>query len=201
MISLAPKAAWRPDLTLPAAEAAAVRAAYGRAGAILEYGSGGSTLIAAEVAGARVLSVESDADWLAQMAGWLVAHPPKAEVVLHHADIGPTRDWGYPVARAPQASWPGYAASVWDIPEFAAPDVVLIDGRFRLACFLTVLARTTRPVTVLWDDYAARPHYHQAEALAPVAERIGRMARFTLSPAPLPPGFGALLDEANRDPR
>jgi hypothetical protein len=35
-----------PKLTLPPAEADAVRLAYGQARVILEYGSGGSTLIA-----------------------------------------------------------------------------------------------------------------------------------------------------------
>ena len=38
----------RPDLTFPAPVAEAVRAAYAQAECILEYGSGGSTVLAAE---------------------------------------------------------------------------------------------------------------------------------------------------------
>ena len=52
--------ATRPKLTLPEAEASALRAAYAAAEVVLEYGSGGSTVLAAE-AGAEVWAVESDA--------------------------------------------------------------------------------------------------------------------------------------------
>ena len=66
----------RPELTLPEAEAAHSRAAYKDAKAILEYGSGGSTVMAAEMPGKRVWSVESDADWAQMMRDWFAAHPP-----------------------------------------------------------------------------------------------------------------------------
>ena len=49
----------RPELTLPEAEAALLRETYDRAGVILEYGSGGSTVLAAEQPGKTVPSVES----------------------------------------------------------------------------------------------------------------------------------------------
>jgi hypothetical protein len=64
---------------------------------------------------------------------------------------------------------------------------VLIDGRFRAACFLTVLLRIERPVAVYWDDYASRPAYHDVERYARPAEVVGRMARFDLSPMTMPP--------------
>ena len=60
----------RPVLTLPPAEAEALRAAYAIADVILEYGSGGSTALAAEMPGKTVFSVESDAAWLAGMQGF-----------------------------------------------------------------------------------------------------------------------------------
>ncbi|MBW6505628.1 MAG: hypothetical protein K0B00_02625 [Rhodobacteraceae bacterium] len=176
----------RPRLTLPPDEAAALARAYGAAGVILEYGSGGSTVLAAEMPGKRVFSVESDKEWLGGMARWFAANPPKAELVLHHADIGPTGPWGKPLDDASFRKWPGYPNSVWDRPDFVHPDVVLVDGRFRAACFATVALRITRPVTVLVDDYIDRPPYHEVETLAPRAEMIGRMARFELAPQPFP---------------
>jgi hypothetical protein len=176
-----------PKLTLPPAEEAAVRDAYGQAKTILEYGSGGSTLIAAETAGATVFSVESDAAWAAMMKAWFVAHPPKAKVIIHHADIGPTKAWGMPINNAKARLWSGYPNGVWDRPDFVAPDIVLIDGRFRLACFLTVLFRCTKPVTVLWDDYIDRPGYHAAEKLLKPVRMIGRMAEYKVAPMAVPP--------------
>jgi hypothetical protein len=73
----------RPTLTLPSEEAATMVAAYGAAGVILEYGTGGSTEIAADLPGRRVFSVESSAEWLAKMTEWFTANPPKAQLRLH----------------------------------------------------------------------------------------------------------------------
>lgn len=181
-----PAAAERPALTMPRAEAEALRAAYAGAGVILEYGAGGSTALAAEMPGKRVFTVESDPTWVARLRDWFAAEPPRAEVVLHHADIGPVRDWGHPVDESAVRRWPAYALSVWDRPDFIHPDVVLIDGRFRAACLLAVAFRIGRPVTVLFDDYGTRRHYHSVEEFLRPTAMIGRMARFELSPQPVP---------------
>jgi protein O-GlcNAc transferase len=37
-----------------------------------------------------------------------------------------------------------------------SPDVVLIDGCFRVACFLACWANIQRPTTVIFDDYTER---------------------------------------------
>lgn len=175
----------QPPLTLPSVAADAVREAYADASVILEYGSGGSTVIASEL-GKTVFSVESDRRWLDGMQGWFDANPGSGNVILHHADIGPTGNWGYPKTSTGFRRWPLYATSVWDRPDFQHPDVVLIDGRFRAACFLTVLFRITRPVTVLWDDYEDRASYHEMEEFCPRMGMIGRMAIFNAEPTPVP---------------
>jgi hypothetical protein len=176
----------RPTLTLPPEAAEVLRAAYAGAGVILEYGSGGSTILAGEMPGKRVFSVESDADWARRMRGWFVANPPAAEVTIHHANIGPTREWGHPANDRQFRRWPGYANSVWEREDFVHPDVVLVDGRFRAACLMTVAMRIRRPVTVLFDDYLSRDAYHKVEALLKPAAMAGRMARFDLTPQPFP---------------
>ena len=145
-----------PALTMPLDEAMAYAAALEGAGCVLEYGSGGSTVLAAE-AGAEVWSVESDAALAQGMRDWFAAHPAKGGVHVLHADIGPTRDWGHPADESAVRQWPDYALKVWEMPGFRHPDVVLVDGRFRLACFLTVAYRITRPVTLFFDDYVPRP--------------------------------------------
>lgn len=182
----APRVPERPELTLRPVVAAAVREAYAGAETILEYGAGGSTVLAAELPGKVVFTVESDAEWMARLEGWFDAHPPAARLTLHHADIGPTRDWGHPLDESAVKRWPGYALSVWDRKDFEHPDVVLIDGRFRVACLLATAFRISRPVTVLFDDYAPRRHYHSVEAMLRPVAMIGRMARFELAPQPVP---------------
>lgn len=177
----------RPKLTMPEDAAQAVRLAYAEASVILEYGSGGSTVIAAEMPGKTVFSVESDKKWLAMMQGYFAQNPPLANLVMQHANIGPTKEWSFPANEKKFRSWPGYPLSVWDLPGFVHPEVVLIDGRFRAGCFLSVLFKISKPTLVLWDDYIDRPNYHEVESLVRPIAMIGRMAMFELTPMAVPP--------------
>lgn len=177
----------RPVLTMPEAEAARLKAEYTKATRILEYGMGGSTVLAAEMAGKSVYSVESDKAWHDAMERYFAAHPPRARLMLHHSDIGPTRDWGHPVDETKFRRWPSYPLSVWDRDDFLQPDVVLIDGRFRAACFMATLFRTREPVRVLWDDYMGRDRYHDIEEFCLPSEMVGRMAIFDIEPTSVRP--------------
>lgn len=190
----------RPELTLPEAEAAALRAAYAEARVILEYGSGGSTAVAAELPGKTIFSVESDKSWAKGMQAWFAANPPASAPVIHYGDIGQTKAWGHPKSLKSHRKWPGYALSVWDRPDFVAPDTVLIDGRFRSACFMTVLLKTKAPVTVLWDDYIGRPRYARVESLVKPVATYGRMVRFDVVPMALPAEALGILADSFQDP-
>lgn len=176
----------RPMLTMPAAEAAHLRMAYLKAACILEYGSGGSTVLAGEMPEKTVFSVESDAAWLAMMQSWFAVAPAVADVRLCFADIGPTGEWGHPKDETLFRQWPGYALSVWDRPDFRQPDVVLIDGRFRVACLLATALRTQKPVVALFDDYRDRKPYHAIETLMKPTAMVGRMAQFDIAPMAFP---------------
>lgn len=180
----------RPELTLPEAEAAHLREVYARAGVILEYGSGGSTVLAAEMQGKRVFSVESDQAWAEMMRGWFAQNPPATgtEVDVIWSDIGPTKEWGFPKDATGWKTYPRYPLKVWDLPEFVQPDVVLVDGRFRTGCAMAAALRTARPLTLLFDDYAPRAHYHRIEDFIGAPRRmIGRMAEFEVTPQVLNP--------------
>lgn len=61
----------RPALTLPPEEAEWVCSHYQAANVILEYGSGGSTVLASELSGKKVFSVESDKMWYRMMKRYL----------------------------------------------------------------------------------------------------------------------------------
>ena len=173
-----------PQLTLPPAEAAFLRKAYERAQEILEYGSGGSTVMAARMAAKRITSVESSEEWIAMMKGYLAQSPGQSPVAFHHADIGPTREWGYPKDESKWRLFIDYPFSVWDRHLALNPDLVLIDGRFRMGCFVATLMNIRRPCTILFDDYGDREYYHVVERLLPRSEMIGRMARFEARPGP-----------------
>lgn len=188
-------------LTLPDEEADALGQAYASAGVVLEYGSGGSTFLALRSGAGFVMSVESDKAWAKRIDAALAAEFAADRFLVHHADIGPTGPWGRPEGSRGYRRFHLYATGIWDHPGFRHPDVVLIDGRFRVACFLATMIRCTRPVTVLFDDYIDRTNYHWIEEMVPRDDLIGRMARFTIRPTSLPPGQLTRVAGAFTDPR
>ncbi len=179
----------RPELTLPEVEAALLRAAYARAETILEYGSGGSTVMAGEMPGKRVWSVESSGAWAKMMRGWFRENPPAegTTVEIVHARIGETKDWGHPADESEWRRFARYPLGIWKREDFAAPDVVLVDGRFRQGCALATAFSTTKPVDLFFDDYPRRKRYHVVEEFLGPPEITGRMAHFRVAPTVIPP--------------
>lgn len=96
---------------------------------------------------------------------------------LTHVDLGGLKKWGRPSTYTHRDNFPDYGNLMWR-HSAADPDLVLVDGRFRVFCFLTSL-RHARPGThILFDDYMSRPHYHVVEEFAERADRCGRQALF-----------------------
>lgn len=176
--------AWpmKSELTLPDAEADMFRCYLAKARVMLEYGSGGSTRLAAELPRKFVLSVESDRSWAIALQAEIDEADLPSPAIIRHVDIGPTGAWGRPIDSQQWTLFYQYSLAIWDASYFRHPDLVFIDGRFRPACFAATCLRITRPVTVLFDDYVNRPAYHAVELFASPVETVGRMARFQLFP-------------------
>ena len=152
----------------------------------LEYGTGGSTLLAWASADV-VVAVESDARLLAAVRHALSKanrRPRLAELI--HVDIGITRGWGAPLFTRPTparvARWENYAEAPWNFLRQRAiePDTILIDGRFRVACALLSLLnlKDGSPCLMLIDDYGDRPHYRVVKDFADLVSAHGRLALF-----------------------
>ncbi|MEP3847449.1 MAG: hypothetical protein ABJM43_19055 [Paracoccaceae bacterium] len=169
-------------LTFPEQVATYVKEEYSNASSILEYGSGGSTLLAAGL-GKHCVSVESDIDWknsIVEQIGKVEARDRNSYV--QWVDIGKTKEWGFPANGRKFKDYWRYPMAVWTGNDSLSPDCVLIDGRMRKACFLTVMAMTKRPARILFDDYYDRKRYHDVESLVKPSNRIGRMAVFDVKP-------------------
>ena len=123
-----------PSMTIPdipamtSAEIEFFESCLDKAQHYYEFGSGGSTKLAASM-GLNVHGVESDRRWLEQL---------QSEVgdacQVNHVDIGPTKEWGYPVDLRAADQFPNYSRSIHtqDLPF----DLILVDGRFRVASTL-----------------------------------------------------------------
>lgn len=175
-----------PKISLPESEAQFVKKMYEKTDVILEYGSGGSTIMAAKQNHSLVMSVESDAEWAENMKNVLSRDYPLAPVHIHWADIGPTKKWGRPQNSRAWKKFHNYPLEIWDQDYFKHPDLVFVDGRFRIACFMTTLFRISKPVKLLFDDYLPRPEYAVVEQYVKPTKMIGRMAVFDLDPMQFP---------------
>jgi len=149
----------------------------------LEYGSGGSTLLAMSLGTALIQSVESDRQWLEQIEKARQALSPRfaGRHLAHWIDIGPTGDWGYPLTNECHQNYWRYPAQPWFEPTLdSTPDLVLIDGRFRTACFFLTVLHAQPGTTILFDDYQERPHYHVVESVMRPTRVMDRMAIFVV---------------------
>jgi len=176
----------KPELTFPPEESALIREAYAKADVILEYGSGGSTVLAAEMEGKTVFSVENDKFWARSMRRYFIQNPPKSSVEMIWIDTGKTKKWGWPANTDKWMNYAKYPLQVWDREDFMQPDVVLIDGRFRIGCALATLYRTKKPVTVYIDDYVGRNRYRVIENYLGEPVFTGRIAKFIVKPNKFP---------------
>lgn len=175
---------------------------YDRARAAVEFGCGGSTRIAAKTGIGHLYSVETDPGWIDQ-----IQTDPSVQALQHggrlsfiHADVGPVKEWGYPVEMSEQAS-DAYLKGPWSRIPVEGVDFVLVDGRFRVATTVNASLRTDDHVIYAVDDYGDRTHYEELEDLFDVVHRSGRMillrkgSRWSLAAA------DAMLAKYKMDPR
>ena len=98
----------QPQMT--AAEIAQVELQLAGRVSLLEFGCGGSTLVAARQV-QRIVSVDSDAAWLAKVGENLAR--AAIDFTPFHADIGAVGDWGYPADESRIRDWPRYHTQIW----------------------------------------------------------------------------------------
>jgi hypothetical protein len=167
---------------MPAAGTAALTEALGATRCYLEYGSGGSTLLAVRSGVPDLVTIESDRPWLDAVRAGLGDRLRPDRHHLRHADIGPTAQFGTPASERAWRRFPGYALDAWSFcrERDLEPDLVLIDGRFRAACLLATLIHARPGTRVLFDDYAERSAYHVASDFAAPPRMIDRLAAFTV---------------------
>lgn len=139
-----------------------------------EYGCGASTVWMANHTGCRILSVDTSREWLdtvRQKVG------TAERVQLHHAELGAIGNWGRPLSYERDDNFGDYTDWLW--AQDVSPDVVLVDGRFRVCCFLSSLSKAGKDTQILFDDYIDRPHYHFVERFLAPVRICGRQALFS----------------------
>ena len=91
-------------------------------------------------------------------------------------DLGEVGDWGRPINYNNSDIFYNYTDWIWKLPQI--PDTVLIDGRFRVCCFLTSLKNAKQGTKIIFDDYCNRPYYHIVENYIQREVTYGRQCLF-----------------------
>lgn len=123
-----------------------------------EFGSGGSTVWAVKQ-NLTVQGVESDARWVSSLKAKL-----GERCQVKTVDIGPTREWGLPATMEHKDKFPDYSRAIHD--HDTAFDLILVDGRFRVACTIASIQHIYKHhknidnAHIFIHDFWNRPHYH-----------------------------------------
>lgn len=146
---------------------------------VLEFGSGGSSQFFLEHQVRSLMSIESDKLWLEK----LLTNP--AVFTYHqngvwtplHINIGPVGEWGVPLYKHPKVNWLDYHQHCWRVSKDNSFDLVLIDGRFRVACTCQTLLRCKNEnVLLVIHDFWNRPVYHIVLDFLEVADKADTLA-------------------------
>jgi hypothetical protein len=127
----------------------------------LEFGSGGSTYQASIKPNIKLLiSVESDKDWFS------IIKEKVKHSNFHYKFIDlkcKPNNWGYPSELCNKNIYKDYSNSISHkiSKEIANTlDLILIDGRFRVACALKCHSLINDDCKIIFDDFLDRKHYH-----------------------------------------
>ena len=152
------------------------------------------------------MSVESDPAWVDAVS----QHPEIAPLILSgntailYGNIGPTKSFGAPASMDHVHKWPTYIRLPW--VEWARrgtmPELVLVDGRFRVAaCLSTIVTWTLAggegrgPIVVLHDVVPERTSYTRIFDFFEIIESVETLRVLRIRPFSSPlKAFGSLLE-------
>jgi hypothetical protein len=146
---------------------------------LLEYGSGLSTLVAIKNV-KKIYSVETDqtrGKLVRRMASRLAQNKLKM-IIPEIGDIGYR---GYPISLGSAPYFYRYPFDVWQkaMSDGFQPQLVLIQGRFRVVCFLVSLLNLSPGATLLFKDFKEMNHrYSEINSLISPLAYHGKLAEF-----------------------
>jgi len=139
-----------------------------------EYGCGNSTIWTLENTSAKIISVDTSIKWINKVRDMI--NNNSFRMNIHHSNLGEVGDWGRPISYIKHNYFIDYTNYIWEQSE--NPSVILIDGSFRVCCFLTTLKLAAEGTKIIFDDYTNRPHYHYVEKYVSRIKECGRQCLF-----------------------
>ncbi|WP_141740189.1 hypothetical protein [Bosea sp. BIWAKO-01] len=133
-----------------------------------EFGMGGSTVLASRLASGKVYAVESEPTWIQKVRATIPLEEDRVHLI--QADIGPTKEWGYPAELGTPEIYARYHTEPL-ATSGESIDTFFVDGRFRVACCCSIALIIRTDSVLLVHDYRSRPQYHIIESFfKPISE-------------------------------
>ena len=139
-----------------------------------EYGCGKSTNWVLKNTSSKIVSVDTSSEYIEFVKKNNKKNAERLKIV--YIDLGPIKDWGWPINYNKSFNFDRYTDLIWQQNE--KPELVLIDGRFRVCCFLTSLKYADEGTKIIFDDYITRPYYHFIEKYVDRIESFGEQCLF-----------------------
>ena len=122
----------------------------------LEFGSGGSTFEVSKKSNIeKIISIESDSEWHKFLKNKI---PKTDKINFIYCDMKTKpKTWGNPGEDSTLEDWKNYSNQAKLAKDI---DLILIDGRFRVACCLKCFKYIDENTIILFDDFLVRKPYH-----------------------------------------
>lgn len=125
-----------------------------------EYGCGGSTYQANSRNNIELIyCVESDKEWIDKLEEKIQSD----KIRFMYIDVNTKpKNWGHPGKDANNTQKKSYSNAILQLSndERNNIDIVMIDGRFRVACCLKLLNEINDNCIIAFDDFLNRSQYH-----------------------------------------
>jgi hypothetical protein len=166
----------------------------------VEFGCGGTTVLAQSMGCASIVTIDSSLEWLEKVRK-ACAPNEKPEIKVIHVNIGAVKDLGYPKDDSCKALWDAYHSAPWTDPDLALADTYLVDGRFRVACVMQTALHCSNHAVVMVHDFANRPYYHCVLEIMREIARTDNLSVFQVRSDFERARAEGLLAQHARDPR
>ncbi|WP_299701339.1 hypothetical protein [uncultured Pontibacter sp.] len=128
---------------------------------VVEFGAGGSTIHFLKE-NKKVVSVENNKPYIDYLItiDLIRKKIDEKQLSLNYVNTGEVRKWGKPIDELNKNEWPQYYTQVWEKLKIEAPDLLLIDGRFRVMCALCAIPYIKEDTCVLFHDFTKPKKYN-----------------------------------------
>jgi hypothetical protein len=134
-----------------------------KANTYVEFGCGGSTVLASKHVQDWIISIDSSKEWIEKVKNYC-----EKPIDFIYEDIGPIGSWGTPVDPSTKNRWSNYHTNTWNIQHSWDADLYFIDGRFRVACFAQICLHCNSNSIIGFHDFASRQKHYS------IVKELGR---------------------------